>query len=222
MSNVSNRHNVVPFVAGKSAALTDQRMSKVGFKLTEKMKAKGEKALPSVFASIPMIDPAAIEVHWENLVPYVQTLLETAQDGIFRSLYVSSAGTLTSIADEELSIPACIAFMEAQRADLSAETVGAWFDSELTDALTVIVADKLGFNLETPEQEQTVSKHVKIHRDVLCMIAGRSVILQPKQAAGIRNMLKIAPDDAMNARITAKMNELERKVTEDLEMIDIG
>ena len=222
MSNVSNRHSVAPFIAGTSKALNEQRLARVGFKLTEKMKKAGQKALPSVCASVPMIDPAAIEVHWENLVPYVQTLLETAQDGIFRSLYVSSAGTLSSIADEELSIPACIAFMEAQRADLSAETVGTWFDSELTDALTVIVADKLGFTLETPEQESTVAKHVRIHRDVLCMIAGRSVILQPKQAAGIRNMLKIAPEDAMNARITAKMNELERKTVEDLEMIDIG
>lgn len=221
MSNVSNRHTVAPFVSGKSAAFTGQRMAKCGFKLTEKMKKAGKTALPSVFASVPMISSEQIAEHSAALVPYVRTMLESAQDGILRSLYVSSGGTRDVISDEEISVSACIAYMEAQATELSAESVGAWFDEELTENLTVIIADKLGFDLSTEEQDKTVAKHVRLHRDVLCLIAGKSVILQPKQAAGIRNMLKVAPDDAMCSRLTAKMDALERKVeTED--MIDIS
>lgn len=219
MSNVSNRHAVVPFVAGVSKPFADQRLARAGFKLTEKMKAAGKVALPSVCASVPHIDPAAVEVFWNDLLPFVGNMLEKAQDEILRAKYESSGGVCDSITDDEISIPACIAFMNAESAGsrLSVESIGAWFDVALTDGLTVLIADKLGFDLSTPEQEQTVSKHVRNHRDVLCMLAGKNVILAPRQMSAVQNMLQIAPDDGdtMHQRLSAKLIALQGKKEEE-------
>lgn len=217
MSVVSNRHSIVPFVAGSSKALSDQRLARAGFKLTEKMKAVGKTALPSVCASIPQIDPAAIELFWNDLLPHVGTMLEKAQDEILRAKYESSGGTATDITDEELSIPACLAMLNAESAGskLSAESIGAWFDSSLTDNLTVLIADKLGFDLSTPEQEATVAKHVKNHRDVLAMLAGKNVILAPRQMTAVRNMLELADEDVMHGKLSAKLAALAGKKEEE-------
>ena len=224
MSNVSTRHAIVPFVASKSQALSGQRLCKVGFKLTEKMKAEGKKALPSVCASIPPVDTAAVQMFADELLPFVVRMIESAQDGILRSLYESSGGTLTDVTDEELSIPACIAYMSAEAAGtrLSTESISAWFDSALADNLTVVIADKLGFDLSTDEQTNTVQKHVRLHRDVLCVLAGKNVILSPKQETGIRNMLRLAGDesDTMYEKISRKFTEVTAKA--DADLIDIG
>jgi len=144
-------------------------------------------------------------------------MLEKAQDEILRAKYEASAGQVTEITDEEISIPACIAFLNAESAGsrLSTELIGTWFDSALSDSLTVLIADKLGFDLSTPEQEQTVSKHVKNHRDVLCMLAGKNVILAPRQSAAIQNMLELAEEDTMHARLSAKLAALTAKKEEE-------
>ena len=210
MSNVSNRHAVTPFVAGTSKPLSGQRLAKAGFKLTEKMKAAGKTALPSVCASVPQIDPGAVHEYLAGLLPHIGTMLEKAQDEILRSKYESAGGVLSDITDEEISIPACIAFLNAESTGsrLSVESIGAWFDSALTDSLTVLIADKLGFDLSTPEQEKTVEKHVKNHRDVLAMLAGKNVILAPRQISAITNMLELAEEDTMHQKLSAKLTAL--------------
>jgi hypothetical protein len=219
MSNVSNRHAVTRFVAGESKPLSGQRLARAGFKLTEKMKAAGKTALPSVCASVPQIDPAAVLVFVNDLMPHIGTMLEKAQDEILRAKYEASGGTCTDLTDEEISIPQCIAFLNAENAGsrLSVESIGAWFDTSLTDSLTVLIADKLGFDLSTAEQESVVAKHVKNHRDVLCMLAGKNVILAPRQSSAIKNMLDAAPDDsdAMHQKLTTKLAALNAKKEED-------
>lgn len=218
MSNVSNRHAIVPFVAGTSKPLADQRLARAGFKLTEKMKAAGKTALPSVCASVPFIDAAAVQVFMNDLLPHIGAMLEKTQDEILRSKYESSGGQATDITDEELSIPACLAFLNAESAGsrLSVESIGAWFDSSLTDNLTVLIADKLGFDLSTPEQEATVAKHVRNHRDVLCMLAGKNVILAPRQISAVQNMLELAAEeDTMHQKLSAKLAALMNKKEEE-------
>jgi len=217
MSAISNRHAVVPFVAGTSKPLTDQRLARAGFKLTEKMKAAGKTALPSVCASVPMIDTGAVSVFVADLMPHIVAMLEKAQDEILRAKCEASAGQVTELTDEEISIPQCIAFLNAESAGsrLSGELIGVWFDSALTDSLTVLIADKLGFDLSTPEQEQTVAKHVKNHRDVLAMLAGKNVILAPRQISAITNMLELAEEDAMHARLSARLAALTARKEEE-------
>ena len=56
MSNISNRHTVNPFISGKSEALVQQRLCKVGYKKTKDC----PNPLPSICVSVPHVDPSAI------------------------------------------------------------------------------------------------------------------------------------------------------------------
>ena len=66
MSNVSTVHDVVPFVAGKTAALTGQRLAKVGYKST----AKNPARYASIAVSVPYINPDDITENLQALLPY--------------------------------------------------------------------------------------------------------------------------------------------------------
>lgn len=210
MSLVSQFHNMNLFIAGKSEPLTGQRLAKIGYKKTK----DNPNPLPSVCVSVPHIDPQAVISNINRLLPYIGTMLENAQDGIIRSLYESKHGALTTIHDADISVDACIAFLEAESTGgrLTGDFLGAWFDANMAENLTVVIADKLKFDLSTPEQEQTVAKHLNGYKGLIVSLAGNKTILQPNQIAGIRKALEVsANDDATVSRLRAKLDAMEKK-----------
>lgn len=210
MSNVSNRHQINPFISGKSEPLTGQRLCKVGYKKT----AKQTNPLASICVSLPQIDPAQIVENVQRLLPYIGTMLESAQDGIVRSLYEASGGNLSTVSDDELSISACIGWMESEATGgrLSKEYLESWFDSQMADNLTVTVSEKLGFDLSTPEQEETVAKHVRVYKALIASLAGGKTILQDKQIVACQRALDIASvEDDTSAKLRARLQNMQNK-----------
>jgi hypothetical protein len=222
MSNVSTVHDLKPFKAGDKP-LSGQRLAKIGYKKTKNQ----TNPLQSVAVSVPFIDPASITSNITKLLPYVCNMLESAQDGIIRGLYESSGGNLKIVQDSEISVEACIGFLEAEAAGnrLTSDAVEKWFDAELSDNVFAMLAQKLGFLSvdSTPDatltdaQELTVQKHVKVYRDVLASLAGGKTMLADKQIRGCRNALALAPDadDQMVSRLSARLDTMERKNSED-------
>lgn len=219
MSTISNRHSVQPFVAGTSTALSGQRLAKVGYKQTDAMTKKGEIALPSVFASVPGLSPADISARTDRLLPYVRAMLENAQDGIIRSLYESSDCAISSVSDDDISVDACISFLAAEAAGdrLKKDAILAWFDSEVSENLTILVAEKLGFDDLTPAALVTVSKHVGIYRDLIGALAGGKTLLEPKQIRGCRTAIGLAATtDRISGRLIDRLNVMETKKVVDI------
>jgi hypothetical protein len=218
MSVISDRHNVVPFKAGKSAPLEGQRLAKVGYKNTAKQKAKYE----SVCASVPKISDDDIADSGEQLIPYVRTLLESAQDGILRSLYESSDGTLSSVSDSELSVQACINYLEAESSGgrLKSETVEAWFDQYVAENLIVPMAEKLGFTDLGEDQMSTVNRHISAYRQVISSLCSGKTFLQPKQITGCRFAIQLASEDTdVGERLLKRLESMEtRKIVELLDL----
>ncbi len=222
MSNVSSVHDLKPFKAGDKA-LSGQRLAKIGYKKTKNQ----TNPLQSVAVSVPFIQVESITTNVQRLLPHICTMLENAQDGIIRGLYESSQGNLKIIQDSEISVEACIGFLEAEAAGnrLTSEAVEKWFDAELADNVFAMLAQKLGFlaldstadATLTDAQELTVSKHVKIYRDVLASLAGGKTMLAEKQIRGCRNALALAPDadDPMVSRLSSRLDTMERKNSED-------
>lgn len=209
MSNVSNIHDLRAFKAGDKA-LSEQRLAKVGYKSSKKNPAK----YPSVAVSVPKIDPVAVEMNVQALMPYIVNMLENAQDGVIRSLYESSDGMRTHVSDEEISIPACIGFMEAEMtgARLTGKMIEEWFDKELAENLSVVIGEKLGFTDPSPAQLKEIEKHTKTYRSVMAMLAGGKTFLAEKQIQGCRSALAlIAEDDEMSARLNARLDSMEKK-----------
>lgn len=218
MSNISTRHNVNIFTAGKSQPLTGQRLAKIGFK-----KSKNQtNPLKSVCVSVPPIEMEACwdEAYIPQFQKIVQTALENAQDGIIRSLYESSGGNLTSVSNEEISIPACLAFIESEMngGRMTKEMIVAWFNSELRDNLTVTFADKLGFSELTPENQATIDKHVNAYRDLFASLAGGKTILEEKQILSLKRALELTSgENEIEEKLTARLDGmLKKEKIEDL------
>lgn len=213
MSVVSNVHSVVPFVSGESKPLGGQRLSKVGFKKTK----DNPSPLPSVCASVPMLEREEVMGNIEALLPHVGTMLEGVQDAIFRSLYEASKGQRRELRQEEISVQACIAYLEAEAAGsrMSAESIRAWFKVSLNQNLLILVAEKLGYGEQeelTEEQVKTCQKHVDSYCGLLEQLAGKQLRKSSwsvKQWTGMQTAIKLADDgDMMAARLEKKMQEI--------------
>jgi hypothetical protein len=214
MSNVSNRHSVVPFVSGESKPLSGQRLARVGYKKTKEQ----PNPLPSVCASIPFL-PVPSQEQLNALLPHIGNLLESAQDGIFRSLYEASSGNLGTLTDEDIGIDACISYLNAQASGgkLSGDQIKAWFVSTLEDDLIALVATKLKFAEITEENLPVIQKHVSAYRDLFASLAGYKGTMQEKQRNGLLVALDLAPSgDPMASRLRDRIKSMEEKSKEDL------
>lgn len=222
--SISNRHSIVPFIAGKTNPFAGQRLAKIGYKSSTD-KATGKTIppkFPSVAVSVPQVDDPS-DSQMLRLKPHVRAILESAQDGIIKSLYESRDGSLTEISDDEISVDSCIAFLDAEAAGdrLKKEHIENWFDAELSENLFVLIAEKLGFNEPTQNQEAEVRKHVKIYRDVLSMLAGGKTLLQSKQITGCKTALALVDTDAgIGQKLLKRLEQMEKPV-QIVEMLDL-
>ena len=219
MSNISNRHTVQLFEAGKSEALTGQRLAKVGYKSSKTSPAK----FPSICVSVPFVDTDDVKGNISRLMPYIKEMISNAQDGIIRSLYESSHGALSNVSDDDISVNSVINFLEAEQSGgrLTKEFLENWFDSQVKTNLTVVIADKLGFDLSTDEQEVTVEKHVKVYRDLISSLSGGKTILTTVQMNGVERALEVSSvDDEVKDKLVNRIKKMKEqpKMEELLEL----
>ena len=221
MSNVSTAHTITKFDAKKSQALTGQRLAKIRYKTTAKQDAK----FPSVCASVPFIQDDAIDntVVIAKLLPHIRAMLETAQDGVIRSLYESSDGMLSQVTDTDISIDACIGYLEAesQGSRLTKEFIEAWFDSAVRDYVYALVSEKLGYSEAlTVDQDMTVCKHVNGYRGMYSALAGGKTMYQPNQIKLLQRVLELVDSDDTSVKLTARLNKMLEvpKIEELLEL----
>lgn len=207
--SISNRHPVNLFVAGKSQAMSEQRLARVGYKSSAKNPAK----YPNVCASVPRIIELT-ESQIEALSEHIVTMLENAQDGIFRSLYESSDGKLEALSDDDISVESCIAFLnaEAEGSRITKEMVEKWFVENVQDNLTVVIAEKLGFDLSTPEQENTVQKHINGYKALMAALSGGKTILTDVQIKGLQRALEVSSvDDEIAGKLSKRLVTMQNK-----------
>ena len=227
MSNFSQAHNVTKFIAGKSEALTGQRLAKVGYKSTAKTPAK----YPSVCVSVPVLTKESISENISSMLGHIRAMLETAQDGIIRSLYESSDGALSSVTDSDISVQACIAFLDAesQGSRLTKEFVAGWFDGAVKESLYVVFAEKLGFisatddNPEvTEDQDKVINKHIAGYRDLFSSLAGGKNILQEKQIDGLVKALDISgAEDETAQKLRNRLEQMRSKPQKMEELVEL-
>lgn len=214
MSNVSSTHTVVPFVSGKTNALTGQRLIKVGYKeTTDKVTKVVTLALyPSIAVSVPMLDDALILERAEDFLPYFKGLIEDTQQKIVRSLYEAGEGKLSLVTDSDISLNAVIAFLETEAlgGKMTKESIQEWFDSQVYDNVFVFVAEKLKFDEPNTEQTKVIAQHVKGYRDVLSMLAGGKTILTSAQIKGCKHAISLCSDAGeIGKRLIARLVAME-------------
>jgi hypothetical protein len=212
--SISNRHTVVPFVSGETQAMAGQRLLKIGYKGRAQKDGTTKKArFNSVAASVPQIDPAQIQEHMQRLIPHIGTMLENVQDSVARSLYESSGGLLGELGDDDISIPACLNFLEAEAngSRLTAERIKEWFVSELQDNLSVWSAEKFGFTDPNAAQMETVNQQVNAYCAVFASLSGKNLSMEKSKIAKLRNALSLCADDGSEIaqKISTRLTALE-------------
>jgi hypothetical protein len=221
MSNVSNRHSVVAFVAGESKALSEQRLSKVGYKSSKTNPAK----FPSVCASVPKIAASEIEGHFSQLIPHVRTMLESAQDGIFKSLYESNKGNLDVITDDDISMNAIIAYLEAESTGgrLTKDLVYSWFDRAAKDATQALIQVKLGFPEDLNEDQlEVVNKHIHAYRETFASLSGGKTMLNQKQCNGLKAVIElIETEEEIGTKLSARIKGIEEEINKVSSLADL-
>ena len=208
MSNVSNRHTVVPFIAGKSSALSGQRLSRCLYKPDRKT---GIQKYPSVCVSVPELELELDEQTIEKLAPHILGLIEGAQDKILKSLYESGKGKLSSISNEDISLNACIAYLELEASGgrLTKEFLNAWFNENVQDNLAVVIAEKMGMSDPSEKDWEVVGKKVNGYRDMLSALSGGAVVYSVGQCSALLKALEIAGvDDDVNKKLVARLNNM--------------
>ena len=216
MSHFPSTHLVTAFDSAKSQALSGQRLAKIRYKTTAKQAAK----FPSVCVSVPPLDDSEIMDNLPALKVHIRAMLEAAQDGVIRSLYEVSEGKLSSVQDQDISVVACIGFLnaESEGGRLTKETIDAWFDASLGEYVTALIVEKLSYGDDlTPEQEHTVSRHVKGYKDMYSALAGGKTIYQPNQIASLRRVLGLVDSSEVGEKLEARLQGmLSKPKMEDL------
>jgi hypothetical protein len=217
MSNISNRHNVVSFVSGKSEALTGQRLVVAKYKSTAKTPAK----YPNVCASIPPLALESISDIPDALLPHINSWILEQQDGLFKSVYESNGGVLTTVSDDELGIPAIIGYLSAVSVSgrLTKESIESWYKSEMEGVIKITAAVKKGFigadeidsELQvTDAQEIQLELVSNSYRDLFSGLAGGATKYASEVQASLLRMLGLVEESTMQERLVERVKGMNK------------
>lgn len=220
--SISNRHTVLPFVAGTSKALTDQRLARVGYKKTK----DNSNPLKSVCVSVPAITEID-ETQLDRLMPHIVSLLNGAQDGIIRGLYESDP-SIMSIGDDDISIDACIEYLETVETGgrLTIESLTEWFVLSLNDKLTEFLTMHGAKSLSGDKLEHAVTQSLAGYKGMITAMAGGKTHYDATQRAKLTTVLAMTEDgDEVAEKLMARLVSMEKKdvkIAASLGLIDFS
>jgi hypothetical protein len=229
MSVISSRHQVLPFVSGKSSALTGQRMLKIGYK-----ESKGKKAkFPPHFASVPKLASfaeLAETITGKNLLAIEEYLIETlekAQNETGKALFEKANGKLAGLDDSDIDLAAINAFLSETSSSsgrLTKELITQWFDSCLAENLAVLIAGK--FKLpDSPEslKNPSVVQQINILRANFEAFSNPNAVFSELQMKNVKSGLQLSDDEEhfVQRKIIARITEMEKPIVVE-EAIDLS
>jgi len=217
MSSISNRHQVVKFIAGETKAFSGQRLSHISYKSSKRQKAKFENHC----VSVPVFETADIisAVSRGFFVSGIREFIENSQKDLIKALFEASSGLLSSVSDEEISLESVEKFLLAKNSDsaFGKDTISAWFDSHVKDNLTVILCDK--FSTEDTEAE-IIIKMLNLYKAVLCLAADKDFVPAEKQLTIFQNSLKFAEDYWVTKKMQGFLDSWIEKINAQKDLME--
>lgn len=220
--SISNRHTVLPFVAGTSKALTDQRLAKIGYKKTD----KNPNPLKSVCVSVPVVTEFT-EDQLDRLLPHLVNVINGAQDGIIRNMYESDP-SIMSIGDDDISIDACIEYLETVETGgrLTIESLTEWFVLSLNDKLTEFLRMHGAKSLSGDKLAHAVTQSLAGYKGMITAMAGGKTHYDATQRAKLTTVLAMTEDgDEVAERLMNRLASMEKKdvkIAASLGLIDFS
>lgn len=211
--SISNRHPLNLFISGESKPMHGQRLLKIGF--------KGEKKLfDSRCASVPTIADKVLEELKNDPLKFSDILtevMENAQDAVAKNLFLSSGGTLTEISDDDISVAACIAYLESVGTGgrLTKETLNIWFDESMKENLSIVLAEKLSLELE----DLRISQALAAYKGLFAECAAPKISLSQVQIDNLKKAIVYCSEDKISGKILSRFAALEKEQKELVELV---
>lgn len=158
-------------------------------KISEKKVGKG-KGKTVAFSIIPFIAAAEYEENFTAVLPMLNELCEELQRDIATRMQRDGIKAITA---SDINVPACI--LEWTNRTFSAETVGAWFDSDVSEYLALQIAVSKGFDtdniVEDSEQHKYLVAKVNAYRASYVECASKFPSLNPSQCTELVRVLDL-------------------------------
>lgn len=170
---------------GKGTVIPDgHRMVKI----SEKKVGKG-KGKTVAFSIIPFIPISGYQDNFIAVMPMLNELCEELQRDIVTRMQRDGIKAVTA---SDISVPACI--LEWTNRTFSAETVGAWFDSDVAEYLALQIATSKGWDVSTMslgKELDYLEKKVAAYRASYVETASKFPSLNPSQCTELARVLDL-------------------------------
>lgn len=220
MSIMSNIHTVVNYNPKKSEPFSGQRLSTVIYRNKDNTTASAVKQSQCV--SIPTLLPDAVKEAFLNTEtqPALNSLLtdylRSIQDSIIKSAVNSGA---TAISDSDINIESCIEYHNntSESVRLTSESVRLWFESDVIDSLTALIAEKMSVSENPTDTElNRISAIATAYKDKIAKLASGAVIYESHVCRELSVAVGLAYEESsIKTKLLErldKMSKVEKKV----------
>ena len=158
-------------------------------KISEKKVGKG-KGKTVAFSIIPFIASQEYQENFTAVLPMLNELCEELQRDIATRMQRDGIKAITA---SDINIPACV--LEWTNRTFSAETVGAWFDSEVSELLALQIAVSKGWEVSTLAQDskemEYLEKKIAAYRASYVETAAKFPSLNPSQCTELARVIDL-------------------------------
>lgn len=170
--------------------------------------------------SVPTLTDEVIVDSAINLIPHMRNLLDDARKEICKELILSGA---SSVADEQISVAAAIAYLDANVAGnrMTTELVSAWFTEYYADAALKFVSRKAASQIDgslNDVQRAQAEKYVNALRGIFELFASPKYVPAQNHYTAVLNFTKYSEisegDDSRMDKIVSRCVKAKEQMDE--------
>lgn len=174
----------------------------------------------SVYVRVPTkhLTEELVTANIAELAPYVTGWLQGLEDTIIKEQH--KRGQL-SVYTESLSIDALIEYLEETQESgrLTKDKIGAWFDTDIADNLSLLFADKMGLSDQPSDIELAkLAAIIGAYKGKFCALASGKAFFEPSDREALIKVIHSceAASSNLGSRFIARLSKMTEKKVEEL------
>ncbi len=183
-------------------------------------KKPADKQRQSVYVRVPTkhLTEELVTANIAELAPYVTGWLQSLEDTVIKEQHRQG---LLSVYTESLSIDALIEYLEETQESgrLTKDKIGAWFDTDIADNLSLLFADKMGLGDQPSDMELAkLAAIIGAYKGKFCALASGKAFFEPSDREALIKVIHSCEAGGTNlgARFIARLSKMTEKKAEEL------
>ena len=212
-------HNVVSYTSGVTKSFTGQHLVVVTYKtVTDKSSPLYNIKRESKAVSVPVITSEAIKDNLTALYPHVLNFLQGVQKNIIRDM-LDDSPKLSSISTESISLSACVDYLALndESGRLTKKDVEVWFDANIADSLSVMIADKMGCSetVSDAQSKKILDLVASFRKDISALSGGATMYPIPAAKQLLKAVSLAGSDDVIASKFSVRLDKMINVVSVD-------